>query len=133
MIPLQKKNRLPRQEIIAQWLELYPLRQMNYTQGEDQRIMVLIPHSQNWFTRKFLPKAKHPAQRIHLDEIGSFVWLHFDGTHTLKEISGLAEEKFSKKVQPVQERLVMFAQQMYKQKFITMYARQVEETISLRK
>jgi hypothetical protein len=133
MIFLKKKNRLQRQEIIAQWLALYPLRQIDYTAGEDNRIVVLVPHSQNWFTQKFLPKTKHPAQRIHLDEIGSFVWLHFDGKHTLKKISQLAEEKFSERVQPAQERMVLFAQQMYKQKFITMYARQLEETFSLRK
>jgi hypothetical protein len=133
MIFFKKKNRLQRQEIIAQWLALYPFRQIDYTQGEDNRIVMLIPHSQNWFTQKFLPKAKQPAQRIHLDEIGSFVWLHFDGKHTLKKISQLAEEKFSEKVQPVQERIVLFAQQMYKQKYITMYSRQFEEIIGLRK
>lgn len=128
MIPWQKK-RPQRQEIITQWLELYPRQGMEYTQSDDGRIVLLIPHSQNWFTRKFLPTPKNPAQRIHLDEIGSFVWLHFDGRHTLEHISRMAEEKFTEKVQPAQERIVLFTQQMYKQKFITMHARQFNESI----
>jgi len=122
MIIRQKKERLQRQEIISQWLDLYPLQKMDYRQGNDDRIVLLIPHSQNWFTRKFLPIPKNPAQRVHLDEIGSFIWLHFNGKHTLESISRMAEEKFAERIQPARERIVLFTQQMYKQKFITMHA-----------
>jgi hypothetical protein len=122
MIIRQKKKKLQRQEIISQWLDLYPLQKVDWSQEKDERVVLLIPHSQNWFTRKFLPIPKNPAQRVHLDEIGSFIWLHFNGKHTLEGISRMAEEKFAEKVQPARERIVLFTQQMYKQKFITMHA-----------
>jgi len=128
----KRKNKLSRQEIITQWLELYPCRQLKYMESDDQHIVLLVPHSQNWFTRKFLPAPKNPAQRIHLDLIGSFIWSHFDGTHTLRAIAQKAQEKFAEKVHPVQERLVLFAQQMYKQKFITVYSHPYHESLDSR-
>lgn len=128
----KRKNTLSRQEIITQWLELYPRRQLKYIESDDQHIVLLVPHSQNWFTRKFLPAPKNPAQRIHLDLIGSFIWSHFDGTHTLKAIAQKAQEKFAENVHPVHERLVLFAQQMYKQKFITLYRQPYNEALDSR-
>ena len=47
------------------------------------------------------PKVTH----IHLDEIGSYVWLHIDGTRTVAEIAPEFEEHFGARVHPTYERL----------------------------
>ncbi len=116
----QKQGELSREEIITQWLGLYPVRQLDFEE-EDDKVTVLVPHPESWLTRTLLPKPKHPAQKIHLDEIGSFAWRHFDGRHTLQSICDLLDKKFGKKVKPSRERIVIFAQQMYRQSFIKLY------------
>jgi hypothetical protein len=115
-----QKNELSREEIINQWLVLYPIRELDFEE-EDAKVTVLVPHPESWLTRTLLPKPKHPAQRIHLDEVGSFAWRHFDGKHTLKSICEMLERQFGEKVKPARERIVIFAQQMYKQNFIKLY------------
>lgn len=115
-----KKSELSREEIITQWLVLFPLRELDFEE-ENGKVTVLVPHPESWLTRTLLPKPKHPAQRIHLDEIGSFAWRHFDGKHTLQSVCELMEAEFGEKVKPARERIVVFAQQMYRQSFIKLY------------
>ena len=47
------------------------------------------------------PKVSH----IHLDEIGSYVWLHIDGRSTVAEIAVPFEGHFGERVHPTYERL----------------------------
>ena len=42
---------------------------------------------------------------VHLDELGSFVWHHMDGTKTIIEIASLVETEFGEKSHPLYERL----------------------------
>ena len=118
-----KKKKPNRQEIINQWLDLYPVRQFQYETASDGEITVLVPHPENWLTKKILPKPKNPAQRIHLDELGSFVWKLCDGKYSVREISENLQEKFKGRANSVHERTVLFVQQMYQQNFIKVYSR----------
>lgn len=45
---------------------------------------------------------------IHLDELGSFVWLLIDGKKSVYDIAVLVEEHFAEKAQPLYERLVSY-------------------------
>jgi hypothetical protein len=122
-----KKPTFSREEIIKQWLNLYPLRQYDFETEEDGKVVILVPHPENWFTKKILPKPKNPAQRIHLDELGSMVWSLFDGKHSIR---GICEKLTSIPDIPedsVEERTVLFAQQMYKQNFIKVYTKKDQE------
>ena len=119
-----KKKKPTREEIINQWLDLYPIRQYPFETDQEGRITVIVPHGENWFTKKFLPKPKKPAQKIHLDELGSFVWNCCDGQRSIRQICTELESKFKEKAAvAAQERIVLFSQQMYKQKFIKVYSR----------
>ncbi len=118
-----KKKKLDRQEIINQWLDLYPIRQMNHEVSDKNTAIIVVPHPENWFSRLFLPKPVRPAQRIQLDDVGTYIWDHFDGTCTLREICSGLKEKFGEKVSPAEERTVLFSQQMYQQKFIKVFAK----------
>jgi hypothetical protein len=123
-----KKKKPNRKEIINQWLDLYPIRQFQYQTSEDSKIIVLVPHSENWLTKKILPKPKKPAQRIHLDELGSFVWNLCDGTCSVREICENIQKKFKDRADSVNERTVLFIQQMYQQDFIKMFSRTSSES-----
>ena len=118
-----KKKKLNREEIIDQWLDLYPIRQYQYEASQEGMITVLVPHSENWLTKRILPKPKNPAQRIQLDELGSFVWNLCDGKYSVQEICQNMEESFKGRVDSVQERTVLFVQQMYQQNFIKVFSR----------
>ena len=117
-----KKKKPNRQEIIDQWLDLYPIRQYQYETSQDGKITVMVPHSENWLTKKILPAPKKPAQQIRLDELGSFVWNHCDGKNSVREICNILEEKFKDRADSAQERTVLFVQQMYQQNFIKVYS-----------
>lgn len=47
------------------------------------------------------PKVSH----VHLDEIGSGVWILIDGKATVADIAGPFEERFGERVHPTYERL----------------------------
>ncbi len=118
-----KKKKPNRQEIIKEWLDLYPIRQYQFETSQDGGITVLVPHPENWLTKKILPKPQKPAQQIHLDELGSFVWNLCDGKYSVREICEILQKKFKERADSAHERTVLFVQQMYQQDFIKVYSR----------
>ena len=123
---MKRKNNPDREQIISDWLSLYPIRQVEYELDEKSHAVLIIPHPENWFTRKFLPKPKSPAQRIHLDEIGTFIWQLFDGKSNISAICNRLREEYGENIQQAEERTVLFTQQMYKQEFIKVYSKKGE-------
>lgn len=115
------RKKQSREEIISEWLNLYPVGYLEYEIDDRDLVTVLVPHPENWFTRTFLPRTNKPARRIHLDDVGSFVWQQCDGSRSVREIAAALGEKFGDKVAPVEERTVMFLQQMYREEFVKMY------------
>ncbi len=123
----RKKKKASREEIVTQWLDLFPLRQREYETDEEGNVTVLVPHPENWFTR-ILPKPKNWARRVHLDPVGSRVWNLCDGQHSIRQIARRLEEEFGESVRPTHERTVMFVQQMYQQEFVKMFEKREEHT-----
>ncbi len=115
------KQKYSREQIIEDWLNYYPIRQVEYDTNDNNLVVLIVPHTQNWFARKFLPKPKNSAKQIQLDEIGTFIWTLLDGNHSLQLICEKLEKKFNERVSPCRERTILFAQQLYKQKFIKIY------------
>ena len=116
-----KQKKLSREEIIEQWLDLYPVQQIAHDKENGGTVVLVIPHTENWFTRRFLPKVKNPAQRIRLDAMGSFVWNHFDGKNSVREIGKKLHQEFGEQLSAAEERTVLFCQHLYKQHFIAVF------------
>ena len=55
---------------------------------------------------------------LHLDDVGTEVWLSCDGTKTVHEIGKDLERKFGKKVTPVWDRLPRFIGTLHSGKLI---------------
>ena len=72
----------------------------------------LIKRITQIFLRK--PKVSH----IHLDEIGSFVWLLIDGEKTVADIAVPFEEHFGERVSPTYERLGMYFAELVLYNFV---------------
>lgn len=67
--------------------------------------------AQKWF-------HKPQVSRIHLDEMGNFVWPLIDGQRTVYEIAELVREEFGEKAEPLYERLVRYIQNLEKYGFV---------------
>ena len=87
-------------------LEMTPVRCAEWEETDD-RIIVIRPRPTSKGARLLLDRFlfELSAKRIRLDEIGSFVWRHLDGEHTVGEIAALLRGKFGERVDPAEERL----------------------------
>ena len=59
-----------------------------------------------------LPHLRKTSFKVHLDEIGSFVWERCDGTHTLEEIAEAMDQTFGARVNPAHQRLLLFIREL---------------------
>ena len=71
----------------------------------------------NKIAQKLIKKPK--VSHIHLDEMGSFIWLQIDGEKTVFDIGKPVEEYFGEKALPLYERLSMFIRTLETNNFIT--------------
>lgn len=122
-MPGRKYNR---EEILEEWLNFYPLRQIEYELNHQNLVVLLIPQKVNWIVRKIFPRLQNKINRINLDEIGTFIWTCLDGQQSLRTICDKLENHFGERVHHCQERTVIFTQQLYKQKFIKIYLKKEE-------
>ncbi|MCP2518848.1 PqqD family protein [Candidatus Aminicenantes bacterium AC-335-A11] len=101
------------------FLDLVPVRNIEWERGEGGLIVLLKPKFKNKFIVKyFLPKMKKPFFRIRLDEIGSYVWELCNEENTVSEIGIKLKERFGEKIEPVYDRLIIFLKQLERGKCI---------------
>ena len=84
-----------------------PVRSESITWDADESGIVTI-HVENKGMVKRLTQIllkKPRVSHIHLDEIGSYVWLKIDGVSTVSDIALPFEEHFGERVHPTYERL----------------------------
>ncbi|MEG8947201.1 PqqD family protein [Rosettibacter firmus] len=102
------------------YLDLIPYHIASYETNEINLVTVLIPKFSSEFAKKYImPRLKTPFIKLKLDELGSAAWLEIDGNKKVIDIANNLSEKFGNKIQPVEERLTKFLNQLYEQKLIT--------------
>lgn len=60
-----------------------------------------------------------PISYIHLDEIGSYIWVLMDGKSTVYDIAKLVNERFGKSVEPLYIRLTGYMYTLLKSGYIS--------------
>jgi hypothetical protein len=115
----RKKKRTEQELEGVNLLGLAPRRIAEWEEAEN-RVVVLRPVPPSRGLRGLLDRFFHrmSAGRIRLDEIGSFAWLHFDGTRTVGEVGDLLRAEFGDAVDPVQERLGQLVWLLRKEGFL---------------
>lgn len=104
---------------LADYLQYTPVRCYEYAEQKNGLVDVLVPRFRDKFFGKILqPHLRHKYINANLDEIGSEAWKCCDGETKATEIAKVLSEKFGEKVHPADERLNMFLNQLYKNKFI---------------
>ena len=96
-----------------------PVRRYDFEHRADDLITVVIPRfPDNFIGRRFAKIAVQTEDKLDLDDIGSLVYPLCDGEHTVAEIAALLKERFGEKVEPLEGRLTLFIQEMFKRNLI---------------
>ncbi len=99
---------------------MYPIRPAHIPWSQDETGAVTLDIENkgavNRIAQKLLKKPR--ISHIHLDEIGSFVWLHMDGNTNLLSIGDALETAFGEKAQPTYERLTQFFRILEEYRFV---------------
>ena len=96
-----------------------PSRRFDWSQDDEGRCVVLRPKlGEGRVGRWFAARLGDPCYRIRLDEFGTFVWKACDGQTPLMVIAERLRDEFGDRVEPTQERLGRFMQQMLQGRMI---------------
>lgn len=81
---------------------------LQYTMDDHGAITLLQENKGlfNWLAQKMFKKPR--VSKIHLDEMGNFIWPLIDGERTVYEIAMLVKEEFGEKAEPLYNRLVQY-------------------------
>ena len=107
----------------ANYLDLTPLRQMEFETREDGKVDILLPRFRHPILKRTLqPHWKQEFIRIHLDEMGSVIWLQVDGVINVNELCRHIQAAHPEKLNPPEEtekRVTQFLSLLYQQRYIT--------------
>ena len=100
-------------------LDLRPRRLFEHTE-RDGKISVQVPRFRSPLMAWFQKRLRRPYLELHLDELGSHVWLACDGHQTVEDIGRTLRERFGESIEPVWDRLGLFIQHIYKGQLIAL-------------
>jgi hypothetical protein len=105
------------------YLDLTPVRQMEFETREDGKVDIFLPRFRHPILKRALqPRWKQEFIRIHLDEMGSLIWLQIDGAINVNELCRHLQAAHPEKLHPPEEtekRVTQFLSLLYQQRYIT--------------
>ena len=104
------------------YLEFIPVRSGALAWSADEKGSITLEvENTGFFNRLFQKLLKKPKiSRIHLDELGSFVWPLLDGEKNVFELGELVKERFGEKAEPLYPRLAKYFKILESYHFIEM-------------
>ncbi len=102
------------------YLELVPQIPEGLVWKNDEKGIVTLEIKNTGLMNKIAQKLfkKPRVSFIHLDELGSFVWLQINGKRNITEISDIVHEHFGENAEPLYERISKYFQILESYKFI---------------
>ncbi|MCX6245477.1 MAG: PqqD family protein [Bacteroidetes bacterium] len=105
------------------YLDLVPVRLMEYELLENGRIDILLPRFRNKVWKRALqPRWKGEHIRIHFDVIGSAIWQQIDGRLNVHEICNQLQAAYPEQLNPPEEtekRVTQFLSLLYRERYIS--------------
>jgi hypothetical protein len=96
------------------YLDLTPIRLLNYQVDDDNKVSVFVPKFRNKILVKYLvPRMKFPDIKMKLDKLGSAAWLKCDGEKNVRQICDELLMDIGEEINPVEERVTKFFTQLY--------------------
>ena len=104
----------------ANYLDRIPVRAPLNWSADGNGMVTLEVENNGWANRLAQIFFKRPkVSKIHLDELGSFVWPLIDGEESILAIGKPVEEHFGEKAQPLYPRLAQFFKILESYRFVT--------------
>ena len=101
------------------FLEATPFRTCEHVEGEGGKVSVQVPKFRNDKVSRFMLGNRPRYFLVHLDEMGSFVWLQIDGKRQVGEICDIISEKHDLNPDEAVERVTKFLTQLYEQRYLS--------------
>lgn len=93
-------------------------KKLQYTM-DNQGAITLLQENRGMFNRIAQTVFKKPRiSKIHLDEMGNFIWPLMDGERTVYDIAALVKEEFGEKAEPLYNRLVQYIRNLESYGFV---------------
>lgn len=70
----------------------------------------------NWIAQKIFHRPR--VSKIHLDEMGNFIWPLMDGERTIYDIAVLVKDEFGERAEPLYNRLVQYIRNLESYGFV---------------
>lgn len=103
-------------------LELKPLRNLEWEEGENDTVVLLVPKFTNRLMRKWvLPLLRKPNFRVTTDAFGGFVWKKCDGATSVLSIAEEMNRSFGPEFDPSYDRTTTFVRQLVKNEFVLLH------------
>lgn len=114
-----RKNKKDKKQDIN-YLDLIPETNQSIRWHRDlkQRIILEIENKGMFNTIAQKVFGKPRFSKVHLDEIGTFIWPEIDGTKTVQDLALLVKEHFGDKAEPLYPRIVKYFQIMESYEFV---------------
>ena len=85
---------------------------------EGDLVVVQVPRFRSRWMGWLQRRLSKPFYQLHLDKIGSTVWLACDGESTVGDIGKRLKDRFGDEIEPLWDRLALFIRQMRSGKLI---------------
>ena len=111
------------------WGELRPLRCGTWEESEGQVTLLVPRYGRNSFSRWFERRMRTKPFKVHLDDVGAFVWQRCDGETRVAEIADGLREQFGERIEPAEDRLVRFLTNLVQGRFVSVDPDRVEKDV----
>ena len=113
---MRKKKQAPD----INYLDLIPERMESLRWHRDFRERVILEVENTGLFNRIAQKVfgKPRFTKVHLDEVGSFLWPLIDGENTVETLAQLEKDAFGEKAEPLYPRIVTYFQMLENCHFI---------------
>lgn len=101
--------------------KVYPIRNCEHEINGGIITVLFKKEKLGFIERTFFKKQTEKPYKIDLDEIGSFIWLQIDGKKSVGVITEMAKNQFHNKIDPAEERVELFINQMHRNKLVSLF------------
>jgi len=98
------------------------LRCGKWEENEGQITLLVPSYGRNSFSRWFERRMRTKPFKVHLDDVGTFVWQRCDGETQVAEIANGLREEFGERIEPAEDRLVEFLTHLVRGQFVSVTA-----------
>jgi exonuclease I len=82
-------------------------------------VVIIVPKFKSERMNRMILNKRARNFKIHLDSLGSEVWLHIDGHTKVRDICNQLTEKLGDSIQPAEQRITKFLTMLYEARYIS--------------